>query len=108
MTAPNDPADGIEIEVIDARQAVLAVIVKADGTTTFRSRGDNAWTAETLRRLAETCDPAHTKSVIDAFIAEREQYITALKTCAPDNNTDYWRWQGNAEARRQLAERLGR
>lgn len=42
--------------------------------------------------------------VVRAFIAEREQVITALENCSPDNMADYWRWQGHAEARRVLAE----
>jgi hypothetical protein len=46
------------------------------------------------------------ESVVRDFINERPQYITAIENCAPDNTADYWRWQGHAEARRQLFERL--
>ena len=52
-------------------------------------------------RRSEDMDP-----VVDDFITERNQYITAIENCSPENTADYWRWQGHAEARRQLAERL--
>lgn len=48
--------------------------------------------------------------VVAGFIAERSQYVTALKNSRCDGDgpdIDYWRWQGHAEARRQLAEQLG-
>ena len=41
------------------------------------------------------------------FCAERAGFITAINNCHPDNVSDYHRWQGHAEARRQLSERLG-
>lgn len=53
---------------------------------------------------------SHDYSVVDTvadFCGEREQYITSINNCHPDNDRDYWRWQGHAEARRQLSERLG-
>lgn len=46
-------------------------------------------------------------AVVDDFCAERAEYITAINNCHPDNDRDYWRWNGHAEARRQLSERLG-
>ena len=53
-------------------------------------------------------DEARAKlDAVRLFIAERAQYITAIKNCHPDNAADYYRWQGGAEARRQLSERLG-
>lgn len=42
--------------------------------------------------------------VID-FINQRPEYITALKHSS-DAGSDYFRWSGHAEARRQLANRL--
>lgn len=39
------------------------------------------------------------------FVAERAEYITAINGC--HNDADYWRWQGHAESRRQLAQQLG-
>lgn len=41
-------------------------------------------------------------TIVEGFITERAEYITALENCAPDNSADYWRWQGHAESRRQL------
>lgn len=53
---------------------------------------DEAW--QKLARVREFCE-------------ERAQFITAINNCHPDNTLDYYRWQGGAEARRQLSERLG-
>ena len=39
------------------------------------------------------------------FVAKRAEYITAINGC--HNDADYWRWQGHAESRRQLAQQLG-
>jgi peptidyl-tRNA hydrolase len=38
-------------------------------------------------------------------VEKRAEFITAINGC--HNDADYWRWQGQAEARRQLAEELG-
>ncbi|MGW3992409.1 hypothetical protein ACWEF6_02870 [Amycolatopsis sp. NPDC004772] len=40
------------------------------------------------------------------FVAERDEYVNALAQCT-EPSPDYHRWQGHAEARRQLSERLG-
>lgn len=43
-----------------------------------------------------------------AFVNKRPEYVTALKnTPGEGDQADYWRWQGHAEARRQLAASLG-
>lgn len=47
-------------------------------------------------------------ATIENFINQRPEYITALKgTSGTDDQGDYWRWSGGAEARRQLATMLG-
>lgn len=46
--------------------------------------------------------------VVAKFLAERDQVITAINSCPASNMEDYWRWQGNAEARRVLREDLER
>lgn len=52
---------------------------------------------------AATFDPG-----VEHFINERPGYISALKnTRGTDDQSDYWRWSGHAEARRQLATVLG-
>jgi len=43
---------------------------------------------------------------VRAFAADRAEYITAINNCHPDNEADYYRWQGHAEARRQLSALL--
>lgn len=45
-------------------------------------------------------------AVVEKFCGERGRYITSINNCHPDNDHDYYRWQGHAEARRQLTERL--
>src|SRR5690606_39232458 len=45
---------------------------------------------------------------VEAFSNQRPEYITALtNTRGTDDQADYHRWQGGAEARRQLAPALG-
>lgn len=46
--------------------------------------------------------------VVAKFLAERDQVITAINNCPASNMEDYWRWQGNAEARRTLSQDLER
>ncbi|MFI0897712.1 hypothetical protein [Streptomyces sp. NPDC020983] len=55
-------------------------------------------------RVAELEAPA---AKVAEFVAERAEYITAIRNCHPDNARDYYRWQGHAEARRRLARDLG-
>lgn len=45
-------------------------------------------------------------ALVAEFCGERGQYITGINNCPPGNDDDYYRWQGHAEARRQLTERL--
>lgn len=61
-------------------------------------------------RIAEhvTVAQPEVNSAVEAFINERPGYITTLKnTRGTDDQSDYWRWQGHAESRRQLAQSLG-
>lgn len=45
--------------------------------------------------------------VVEKFINERSEFVNALKgTSGQEDLSDYHRWQGHAEARRQLAEDL--
>lgn len=46
------------------------------------------------------------RRVVERFCAERAEYITSILNCHPDNYPDYHRWQGHAEARRQLSKKL--
>lgn len=59
-----------------------------------------------LLAALETADGVIRK--VEKFITARTEYITALNNSrGGDVNHDYWRWQGGAEARRQLANDLG-
>lgn len=46
-------------------------------------------------------------ATVKAFINERPEYVNSCRNANPNSDHDYYRWQGGAEARRQLAERLG-
>ncbi|MER7623878.1 hypothetical protein [Streptomyces sp. NPDC126503] len=65
-------------------------------------------TAEALRlqrdRIAEL--EADTEKVAK-FCAARAEYVDNINNCSPSNDRDYWRWNGHAEARRQLSQLLG-
>lgn len=45
------------------------------------------------------------QSVVTKFLDQREEYVRVLRQCV-DADADYHRWQGHAEARRQLRDRL--
>lgn len=45
-------------------------------------------------------------TTVREFCGERAEYVRVLRQCT-DASADYHRWQGHAEARRQLSERLG-
>jgi hypothetical protein len=47
-------------------------------------------------------------ATVAKFLAERDQVITAINNCPASNMEDYWRWQGNAEARRVLKQDIAR
>jgi len=44
---------------------------------------------------------------VHAFVNERAQFIQVLRNYVGEDNGDYIRWTGHAEARRVLAETLG-
>lgn len=50
---------------------------------------------------------AELRAIVEKHINMRSEYITALKNTVNCENGDYDRWQGGAEARRQLAQDLG-
>lgn len=48
---------------------------------------------------------AQREAVVAGFIEQREEYVRVLRQCV-DADADYHRWQGHAEARRQLTDKL--
>lgn len=62
-----------------------------------------------IRAIVDREPPPETTAsaavVVRDFCAERSEFVSVLKNCT-ENNADYYRWQGHAEARRQLTERL--
>ena len=57
-------------------------------------------------RLAEVERLNAQMAIVNEFLAERAEFVTTLRQCI-DGNADYHRWQGHAEARSVLSERLG-
>lgn len=49
--------------------------------------------------------PVDRERIVADFIAQREEYVRVLRQCV-DADADYHRWQGHAEARRQLRDKL--
>lgn len=50
---------------------------------------------------------AELQAAVQAFTADRAKYISAIRDCHPHDVASYYRWQGHAESRRVLSERLG-
>jgi hypothetical protein len=47
-------------------------------------------------------------TAVEAFLRQRPEYVRVLRNSrGSDGDTDFWRWQGHAEARRQLCEQIG-
>lgn len=47
------------------------------------------------------------RETVQYFLGQREEYVRVLKQCV-EADSDYYRWQGHAEARRQLGQSLER
>lgn len=95
------------------RKALEALTYQSDdGTEHQHNKGCQGeptcpayWVLDIRRALAEHQDDL-AAPVVAKFIAEREQVIVAINNCPASNMDDYWRWQGNAEARRVLQQDL--
>ena len=57
------------------------------------------------RQLNVEPTPAGRERIVADFIAQREEYVRVLRQCV-GADADYHRWQGHAEARRQLRDKL--
>jgi len=66
-----------------------------------RARDDIAFLLAQVNQLRKQL------ATVAEFAAKRAEYITSIENCSPSNDHDYWRWQGHAEARRQLSQQLG-
>lgn len=76
------------------------------------NRGAGDVDPEAERARARMVDRAHSlpaappvSTVVADFIAQREEYVRVLRQTV-NADADYHRWQGHAEARRQLADKL--
>ena len=98
----------------DQRNGVIEdnerLISKAQESNEAQLRAENAtrtaWRdVEQLRARVAELETAAEK--VAGFCARRAEYVTNLRHCGPNNDHDYYRWQGHAEARRQLSQLLG-
>lgn len=77
-----------------------------DAEFTAHAREDvPALLAELAAVRAERDEARRQLEMVSDHVAKRAEFIAAINGCHSD--ADYWRWQGHAEARRQLAEELG-
>lgn len=93
--------------------------IEAGARVSFESRTGYSWDEQSNRvravwrkEVAYILDAAAPhlvgEPVVLDFIEQRVEYVRALRQFrGSSRDADYWRWQGHAEARRQLAERLG-
>lgn len=64
------------------------------------------WRAVAEQQAARIAELEGVADAAAKFINERTEYVNVLRGCT-EANEDYYRWQGGAEARRQLAQKLG-
>lgn len=63
---------------------------------------DVNWLVDQARQLAEL------RGLVEEFVNQRPEFVTAMRNTPGDQNqADYWRWSGHAEARRTFAAALG-
>lgn len=92
MSAPMTPERLTEIRACDAEMTDILLVVRP----AVRHRRELL--AEVDRLSAQT-------AVVVSFLAERADFLRAIGA-SPNADADYWRWQGHAESRRHLSERL--
>lgn len=109
MTQTPEQPDGIADDSTDlpdpvrAAERVNAFLAWWLGDGLVGEGDDTPLYARDLQALASL---ATRDATVREFCAERAEYVRVLRQCT-DATDDYHRWQGHAEARRQLSERLG-
>ena len=110
VSLPTAAPSGADDEV---RARAVAIVLQMVGAA---HRGEE-WAHESVEAVVADLDAAgllvgaaapvdDEAAVVAEFCSERARYITSINNCHPDNDDDYYRWQGHAEARRQLGQRL--
>lgn len=106
---PNQPPlnpDALEAaaKALEERIATDTADLEADGQISLARRLEALAAVSAYLAVAQSV----VNSAVEAFINQRPEYVTVLKnTRSGDDMSDYCRWQGHAEARRQLAQKLG-
>lgn len=95
-----DPYDDSEYALTDDQLRLLA-----------ESQASGRWMRPLAQEVLDLRVRVAALEAVDAvardFINERPEYVNSCRNAHPDADHDYYRWQGGAEGRRQLAERLG-
>lgn len=99
--------DWIEQRAADLRRQGMSLSVSLTVATERFARTDLNRVCLAMMALEEA-HAAQSRQilVVEKFINERSEYITALKDGGGGDSADYYRWTGNAEGRRQLATDL--
>ena len=96
--------DGVDVWEVTHEGTVLATLPDWGGSLAM-------WIADARddvpQLLALVTQLREQLAKVADFAAKRAEYVTNLRHCSPTNNRDYYRWQGHAEARRQLSQLLG-
>lgn len=85
------------------------LICRIDDALSWIDEPDDLTPEQQLAKIRAVLDDGEkrpSKSIVVDFCAERAEYVRTLRQCT-DDSPDYHRWQGHAESRRQLSERLG-
>lgn len=96
--------DGVDVWEVTHQGTVLATLPDWGGNLAMwiaDARDDVPQLLALIDQLREQL------AAVAEFVAKRAEYITNIEHCSPSNDHDYWRWQGHAEARRQLSQQLG-
>ncbi len=103
MSDQTEPAPGAQetIHFIADGDAVTSCC----GRTPFELPRSDRITVDPALTNCEPAPVASREQIVADFIAQREEYVRVLKQCV-DADADYHRWQGHAEARRQLRDKL--
>jgi hypothetical protein len=97
-------ANAALLESSDAHCDLVATIVFGLGSAQLLQSPETAAELGRLRDRVTELETAAAKAA--GFCAQRAEYVTNLRSCAPNNDRDYYRWSGHAEARRQLSRLL--
>jgi hypothetical protein len=106
MGDETEPAHSIQVGAYEPEglSCICGFTPRGEGSHALTIHLMNAATAAMSARVEELERQAEK---VRAFIDERAQFIQVLRNYRGEDNGDYIRWTGHAEARRVLAESMG-